>query len=183
VQGVDNNKIIFASSPVGGSVRKSIRNETQDALKQQLHNDVLKRDPSKKVDETKRSSAKAPYSPPENMDQLSAAVHHILMDKHLEVSKVRPFFWSMVEAYVDRFQIYPFDIVKALFSYLESSDYPPDLMRDLVTKLEECYDRQYGEPMHKSTKLVCEGDCLDHEVKELRESLKYAALVDELEEA
>lgn len=135
------------------------------------------------VDETKQSSAKASFSPPENMDQLSVAVHHILMDEHLEVSKVRPFFWSMVEAYVDRFQIYPFDIVKALFSYLESNDYPPDLMREIVKKLEESYDGQYGEPMHKSTQLVCEGDCLDHEVKELRASLKYAALVDELEEA
>lgn len=147
-------------------------------MKKQLHSDVLMQ-----VDEIKKSSTEVPCTLPVNMDQLSEAVHHILMDKHLEVSKVRPFFWSLVEAYVDRFQIYPFDIVKALFSYLESSDYPPDLMRDLVTKLEECYDKQYGEPMHKSTKLVCEGDCLDHEVKELRESLKYAALVDELEEA
>lgn len=147
-------------------------------MKKQLHSDVLMQ-----VDEIKKSSTEVSCTLPVNMDQLSEAVHHILMDKHLEVSKVRPFFWSLVEAYVDRFQIYPFDIVKALFSYLESSDYPPDLMRDLVTKLEECYDKQYGEPMHKSTKLVCEGDCLDHEVKELRESLKYAALVDELEEA
>lgn len=157
-------------------------------LKMQRPSDVLNRDATQQdalaqSDETRKSSARVPSTTPENMDQLSAAVHHILMDEHLEISKVRPFFWSMVEAYVDRFQIYPFDIVKALFCYLESNDYPPDLMRELVTKLEESYDRQYGEPMHKSTQLVCEGECLDHEVKELRASLKYAALVNELEEA
>ena len=148
-----------------------------------LKRNVAKRDALMQADDSQKSSAAASHPLPENMDQLAEAVHHILMDKHLEVSKVRPFFWSMVEAYVDRFQVYPFDIVKALFSYLESTDYPPDLMRELVTKLEECYDKQYGEPMHKSTELVCEGESLDHEVKELRESLKYAALVDELEEA
>jgi hypothetical protein len=148
-----------------------------------LKRDVISKDALRRVGDFKKSSAKTPYTLPENMDQLSEAVHHIFMDKNLEVSKVRPFFWLLVEAYVDRFQIYPFDIVKALFYYLESNDYPSDLMRDLVTKLEECYDKQYGEPMHKSTKLVCESDNLDHEVKELRESLKYAALVDEIEEA
>jgi len=147
-------------------------------LKPQLHSEVLMQ-----VDEIKKSSARASGTPPGNMDQLSEAVRRIMMDKHLEVSKVRPFYWKMVEAYIDRFHIYPFDIVKALFFYLESNDYPPDLMRELVTKLEESYAEQYGEPMRKSTKLVCEADSLDHEVKELRESLKYAALVDELEEA
>jgi uncharacterized protein YdhG (YjbR/CyaY superfamily) len=134
-------------------------------------------------DVIKKPSASVTYALPGNMDQLTVAVHRIMMDSHLEVSKVRPFFWSMVEAYVDRFQIYPFDIVKALFSFLETKDYPPELMRELVTKLEESYSKQYGEPMHKSTQLVCEGNCLDREVKELRESIKYAALVDELEEA
>lgn len=116
------------------------------------------------------------------MDQVSDAVRKLLMDENLEVSKVRPFFWSMVEAYVDRFHIYPFDIVKATFSYLESENYPADEMRALVKKLEECYEQQFGEPMHKSTQLVCSGDGLDDEIKELRESIKYASLVGELEE-
>jgi hypothetical protein len=134
------------------------------------------------VDEARESSAGQPFEPPKNMDQLSIAVRKLLMDSNLEVGKVRPFFWSMVEVYVDRFHIYPFDIVKALFSYLESADYPADQMRELVKKLEECYHQQYGEPMHKSTELVCHDDCLDDEIKELRESIKYASLVGEFEE-
>ena len=55
-------------------------------------------------------------------------------------------------------------------------------MRDLVKKLEECYDQEHGEPMHKSTELVCSDDGLDGEIKELRESIKYASMVGELEE-
>lgn len=134
------------------------------------------------VDESHESSAGCAFTPPENLDQMSDAVRRLLMDSHLEVSKVRPFFWSMVEAYVDRFHMYPFDIVKAIFSYLESEDYPADEMRALVKKLEECYEQQFGEPMHKSTQLVCSDDGLDDEIKELRESIKYASMVGELEE-
>lgn len=142
-----------------------------------MHSDALTR-----VEETKPSSALSSNTTPENMDQLTDAARRLMMDSHLEVSKVRPFFWSLVEAYVDRFNIYPFDMVKALFSYLETNDYPPDLMRELVKKLEDTYALQYGEPMHKPV-VSTEEDNFDHEVKELRESLKYAALVDELEEA
>ncbi len=138
-------------------------------------------DVSIQVDDMTESSAES-FVPPENVDQLIEAVHDLLMNQHLEVSKVRPFFWSMVETYIDRFDVYPFDVVKALFYYLESSDYPADEMRALVKKLEECYDHEYGEPMHKSTKLVCSDDGLDGEIKELRESIKYASMVGELEE-
>ncbi len=138
-------------------------------------------DVSIQVDEKAESSAES-FVPPENVDQLIEAVHDLLINKHLEVSKVRPFFWSMVETYIDRFDVYPFDVVKALFYYLESADYPPDEMRSLVKKLEECYDQEHGESMHKSTKLVCSDDGLDGEIKELRESIKYASMVGELEE-
>jgi len=111
-------------------------------------------DVSIQVDEADESSTDS-FVPPENIDQLLEAVHDLMMNQHLEVSKVRPFFWSMVEIYIDRFDVYPFDVVKALFYYLESADYPADEMRALVKKLEECYDHEHGEPMHKSTELVC----------------------------
>ena len=35
--------------------------------------------------------------------------------------------------------------------------------------------------MHKATELVNERDCLDDEIRDLRESLKYVALVGELD--
>ena len=58
-----------------------------------------------------------------SLDELTQISRSMLMDKNLEVSKVRPFFWTMVETYVDRFQVFPFDAVKALFSYLELNEF------------------------------------------------------------
>jgi hypothetical protein len=153
------------------------KNDANEALKSRMHTEVATR-----VDEDSESSAGSLFVK-KDMDHLSAAVCELLVDKNLEVSKVRPFFWSMVEVYVDRFHKYPFDIVKALFLYIEAEDYSADETRALVNKLEEHYERQYGEPMHKSTKLVCSDDGLDDEIKELRESIKYASMVGELEEA
>ena len=124
-----------------------------------------------------------PFVAPRNLDQLSVAVRKLLMDQNLEVSKVRPFFWSMVEAYLDRFHIYPFDVVKALFSYIESEECSAEELKELVRKLEDYYQQQHGEPMHKPvTRRVFSNDDLDDEIKQLRESIKYASLVGELRE-
>ena len=106
----------------------------------------------------------------------------LLNDKNLEVSKVRPFFWSMVEAYVDRFHLYPFDINKALFSYLELGDYSEKTVLDLVKQLESQFEKNHGRPLRKSTQMVCQQDSLDEEIRNLRDSLKYAAMVAETED-
>ena len=82
-----------------------------------------------------------------SLDDLSRITQQLLMDKNLEVSKVRPFFWTLVETYVDRFQVFPFDAIKALFSYLELHNYPEGQMRDLIKKLEKIYQKQYGDTM------------------------------------
>jgi hypothetical protein len=160
-----------------GVAEDNNKNDANDALKPHAHIDA-----PHSVDEVPEPTAKT-STPLENVDQLSDAVHDLLISKHLELSKVQPFFWSMVEDYIDRFETYPFDIVKALFYYLESADYPAEEMREIVKKLEDCYLQQHGESMHKSTKLVCPVDGLADEMKELRESIKYASLVGELEEA
>ncbi len=153
------------------------RNDDQETLKLRAKTDALLQ-----VDAVGKSMVDSSYDAPRNLDQLSIAARELLMDKNLEVSKVRPFFWSMVEAYMDRFNIYPFDVVKALFSYIESEDYSAEELRQLVKKLEEYYAQQFGEPMHKSTQLVSETDSMDDEIRQLRESIKYASLVGELEE-
>lgn len=124
-----------------------------------------------------------------SLDDLSRITREMLMDKDLEVSKVRPFFWTLVEAYVDRFQVFPFDVNKALFSYLESQDYPQDEMRELVKKLEKLYKKQHGAPMREPEARPESGTApvpdkntvhsLDDEISELRETLKYAAIVGE----
>lgn len=85
----------------------------------------------------------------------------------------------MVETYVDRFERYPFDVTKALFSDLESRDFPEQEMLELVKQLESQFERAHGRPLRKSTQLVCQQDALDDEIKALRDSLKYAALVTE----
>ena len=122
-----------------------------------------------------------------SLDDLSKIAREMLMDKDLEVSKVRPFFWTLVEAYVDRFQVFPFDVIKALFSSLELQDYPQDEMRELVKKLEKLYKKQHGtamreavsrpEPRPDTEKKAVRS--LDDEISELRETLKYAAIVGE----
>ena len=124
-----------------------------------------------------------------SLDDLSKITRDMLMDKDLEVSKVRPFFWTLVEAYVDRFQVFPFDVIKALFSYLELQDYPQDEMRELVKKLEKVYKKQHGTAMREPESRPGpeprpdtgknDGRSLDDEISELRETLKYAAIVGE----
>ncbi|RKZ56224.1 MAG: hypothetical protein DRQ44_16920 [Gammaproteobacteria bacterium] len=85
----------------------------------------------------------------------------------------------MVEAYVDRFQQYPFDINKALISYLEMKGYPEDTVLELIKQLEAQFELIHGRPLRKSTQLVSKLDALDDEIKQLRDSLKYAAMVAE----
>lgn len=85
--------------------------------------------------ERKKRTVKS--TPPQNFDQLALSAHKLLNDEHLEVSKIRPFFWSLVETYVDRFQVYPFDVSKALFGYLELEACPEDEVQALIGKLEQ----------------------------------------------
>ena len=115
---------------------------------------------------------------PKDLDQLAEIVITQLNDKNLEVSKVRPFFWSLVEAYVDRFQLYPFDVSKALFSHLELNDYPKDEVEKLVAQLESQYEQVHGRPLRKPGELGERKGALDDENRHLRDSLKYAAMVD-----
>jgi len=117
--------------------------------------------------------------PPENLTQLGELAIQFLNDKNLEVSKVRPFFWSLVEAYVDRFQLYPFDAKKALFCYLELNDYPEDTMLELVKQLEMQFEKSHGRPLGKSIPPSLQPDVLDGETIGLRDSLRYAAMVAE----
>lgn len=117
-----------------------------------------------------------------DLDQIGTLASRRLNDKNLEAGNVHSFFWSMVETHVDRFQCYPFDINKALFSYLEISEFPEDMVRNLVRQLESQFEKTHGRPLHKSTQLVFQNDVLDDEIKELRDSLKYAALVSECDD-
>ena len=118
---------------------------------------------------------------PKDLEQLGELAIEMLYDKNLEVSKVRPFFWSLVEAYVDRFQLYPFDVSKMLFSHLELNDYPKDQIEKLVAQLESQYEKVHGIPLRESTGLLEQQDKMDDELKPLRDSLKYAAMVGEVE--
>jgi len=134
----------------------------------------------------------------------------LLNDEHLQVSKVRPFFWSLVEIYVDRFQVYPFDVSKALFAYLELEACPKDEVQALMSKLERFCEKKKAEmaavtlkPVPKSTAMkpaaiksttvqsglpkstVSAGPSvdrvsLDKEIEDLRACLKFASLVSEI---
>ena len=132
--------------------------------------------------EDKFSQSRDETFPPANLSELGELGIKLLNDKNLEVSKVRPFFWSLVETYVDRFGLYPFDVNKALFSHLELNDYPEETVQQLVKQLESQFEKTHGRPLRKSTQLLCQQDALDDEIKELRDSLKYAAMVAETDE-
>ena len=137
--------------------------------------------------EDKFSQSRDETSPPEDLSRLGLTelgdlAINLLNDKNLEVSKVRPFFWSLVETYVDRFSLYPFDVHKALFSHLELNDYPEETVQQLVKQLESQFEKPHGRPLRKSTQLSCQQNALDDEIKELRDSLKYAAMVAEAED-
>ena len=124
---------------------------------------------------------------PEDLTQLGELAIRLLNDKNLEVSKVRPFFWSLVETYVDRFQLYPFDVKKVLFSYLELNDYPEETMLELIKQLESQYEKSHGRPLRQSTRSFLKSgeldepldDTLDDEAKGLRDSIRYAAMLAE----
>ncbi|GMR00992.1 MAG: hypothetical protein BMS9Abin19_0338 [Gammaproteobacteria bacterium] len=132
--------------------------------------------------EDKFSQNRDAASPPADLSQLGELAIKLLNDKNLEVSKVRPFFWSLVETYVDRFNLYPFDVNKALFSYLELNDYPEETVQQLVKQLESQFEKTHGQPLRKSAQLLRQQKALDDEIKELRDSLKYAAMVAETDE-
>ena len=114
---------------------------------------------------------------------LSKISYNMLMDEDLEESMIRPLFWNMVETYIDRFQVFPFDVIKALFRYLELKKYPEDELHDLVEQLEKLYTKQHGRPMRGSRRQSASDETgvqlLDDEINELRETLKYAAIVGE----
>ena len=128
------------------------------------------------------------------LDELGDITHRILADENIEVSKVKPFIWSVIDAYTDRFQAFPFDAQKALFNYLELDERPGSELKELVKGIEALYEKQQGEPMRKPglsakesepplkpliTDMRTQEELLDEELKELRETLKYAAMVGE----
>ena len=114
-----------------------------------------------------------------DLTQLGDLATELLNDENLEVSKVRPFFWSLVETYVDRFQFYPFDASKALFSHLELNDYPEETIKQLVEQLESQFEKSHGRPLSQSPRRLAQQAALDDEIKALRDTLKYAAMVAE----
>ena len=121
--------------------------------------------------------------PTKALTVLGEHVREALQADDLKVSEVHPFFWSLVETYVDRFEQYPFDISKALISYLELKEYPEVAVRNLVDELEAQFEAVHGRPLRKPVAAQSAGSVLDEEIKKLRSSLKYAAMVAEESES
>lgn len=165
-------------SSMNGEVQDSNKDNSEDLMPEALSNEL--------VSLTEQSESQAvSYSDDENLslDDLAEITRSMLMDKNLEVSKFRPFFWTLIETYIERFQVFPFDAIKLLFSYLELREYPEQQMRDLVEHLETLYENQHGRPMRESEQQPAGEETreqlLDDEINELRETLKYAAIVGE----
>ena len=145
-------------------------------MKPQLKNEVIT-----SIEKHLRTRADNQCAPPKNLDELTQLARTMLMEEQLDVSKVRPLFWSMIETYVDRFHTFPFDIVKALHCHLELIDCSSEDMHAIVKNIEEVHMKRYAHPMKQSTRLLSEKETLEDEIKELRDSLKYASMVDSIE--
>lgn len=145
-------------------------------MKPQLKNEVIT-----SIQKHRHAHAGNKGVAPKDLDELIQLARKMLMDEQLEVSKVKPLFWSMVETYVDRFQVFPFDVVKTLHSYLELIECSSEEMHAVVKTIEEMHVSRYGKAMKQTTKLLAEKDTLEDEIKNLRDSLKYASMVDVVE--
>ena len=145
-------------------------------MKPQLKNEVIT-----SIENHRRTRADNESASPKNLDELTQLARRMLMEEQLEVSKVRPLFWSMIETYVDRFQTFPFDIVKALHCHLEVIECSSEEMHAIVKNIEEVHINRYGHPMKQATRLISEKDTLEEEIKELRDSLRYASMVETIE--
>ena len=172
---------------IGSLSRFSSNNDEVRDTNSDNSDDLMPKALSKKLESLNgQTESQAEYHSEYNhisLEDLSKIARSMLMDKNLEASKVRPFFWTMVETYVKRFRVFPFDATTALFSYLELNEYPEDQLRDLVKQLEKLYKKQYGRPMREPEQQPASGDAgaqtLDDEINELRETLKYAAIAGE----
>jgi hypothetical protein len=118
-----------------------------------------------------------------SFDELSAMACSRMRDGNLDAGDIGPLLRNMVEAYVDRFQAFPFDVVETLFAYLALRDFPEEAMRGLVERLEQRYQKHYGVSLRKSGNPpvgnVAAQPTLDEEISQLRETLKYAAIAGE----
>ncbi len=115
---------------------------------------------------------------PGTLDQLGKIAQQLLNDKDLEVSKVRPFFWSLVETYVDRFQLYPFDISKALLCHFELQAYPAEELTKLIEQLEQQYEKFHGRALYAMDKKSLLPIGQEDETDILKSCLQYAAMLD-----
>ena len=154
-------------------------------MKPQLKNEVLASIVNHRY-EYQDSRSEKKNTPPKNLDELTQLARTMLMEEPLEVSKVRPLFWSMVETHVDRFQVFPFDVTKALFSYLELKDYPADRMQKLITQLQEMYIEKHGESSKQDlpSDRIAKNFAVDDERSDedsMKDTLLFAAKLAELE--
>jgi len=69
-----------------------------------------------------------------------------------------------------------------IFLLFELADFPEEEIQKLVKQLETQYEKSHGRPLRKSTQLFSQKDVLDDEIKNLRDSIKFAAMVSEIED-
>jgi hypothetical protein len=138
------------------------------------------------VSHSQQSKAAVPVSatgespqpaPPNSFDDLLRAVRELLIDPRLDVSVVTPLIYSLLETYLDRFQIYPFDEVSLLLNRLELDGYPAHALRELISRIEHAYEQNHGDAIHDSPQALAMGD----EFEGLRQSIRYAAMMAEQE--
>jgi len=172
---------------IGSLLRFSSHNDETKNDNNINEDDLMPKALSKKLaslyDQADRQTDSRSDNTHQDLDDLSEVMRTMLMDENLDASRLGPFIWTMVETYVDRFQVFPFDPDKLLLDYIESLEYPEEKMRELIKRLEKLYRIKHGGPVHEPEQLSGWreelGQGLDDEINELRETLKYAAIVGE----
>lgn len=130
-------------------------------------------------DESPQSADRDHFS----LDELAAMSCSALQDQSLQISEVRSFLRTLLETCVSRFPLYPFDVISTLFRYPEMQQVPEEELRGLVERLEAVCREQHGVPLREPGRQQvgeqAAAPTLDQEINQLRETLKYAAIVGE----
>lgn len=113
----------------------------------------------------------------DSLDDLLRAARELLQDSRLDVGVVTPLICSLLDTFVDRYRVYPYDEVGLLLARLEQDGYPAQALRDLISRIEQAYEQYHGEGLSYPQRQAALAD----EFEDLRQSLKYAAMVAEQE--
>lgn len=92
---------------------------------------------------------------PQRVTELLAyALQALQGTRNLDQSETAAQINALVGAFAKRFDALPFAFDRTLYQYLETSDYPPEVIRSIALTLEKIYVRREGHALHDAESLI-----------------------------